>query len=159
MEKTTNNTAITIPTQSKNKIIIPAAIVVLLVLTAIGAYAYSANVTSVHPTPKMMMQSMMKGSYKDGTYTVVGNYVSPGGPREIDVTITLNDDIITDSVFVGKATDATSKRFQGEFSDNYKTMVIGKNIDEVSLTKVSGSSLIPKGFMDAVEKIKAEAQG
>jgi hypothetical protein len=37
-------------------------------------------------------------------------------------------------------------------------MVVGKNISELQLTKVSGSSLTPQGFMDALEKIKAEAQ-
>ena len=37
-------------------------------------------------------------------------------------------------------------------------MVVGKNIDEVAITKVAGSSLTPKGFTDALEKIKADAK-
>lgn len=61
-------------------------------------------------------------------------------------------------IFEGLATDPNSKRFQGEFADGYKAQVIGKPIAEVFLTKVSGSSLTPKGFNDAVEKIKSEAK-
>jgi uncharacterized protein with FMN-binding domain len=95
--------------------------------------------------------------YENGTYTVTGNYVSPGGPRDIGVTVVIVNDVITDATFEGRATDPTSKRFQGEFGDNFKPMVVGKNIDEVVLTKVSGSSLTPKGFNDAVQKIKSEA--
>ncbi len=37
-------------------------------------------------------------------------------------------------------------------------VVVGKKIDEVQLTKVAGSSLTPKGFMDALEKVKTEAK-
>ena len=37
--------------------------------------------------------------------------------------------------------------------------VIGKDIDEVNLTKVSSSSLTPKGFMDALKQIEVEAKG
>jgi hypothetical protein len=41
---------------------------------------------------------------------------------------------------------------------DYKQYVVGKKIDEVQLTKVSGSSLTPQGFNDALAKIKAEAK-
>lgn len=51
-----------------------------------------------------------------------------------------------------------SARFQDLFAQNYKPLVIGKNIDEVQLGKVSGSSLTPMGFNDALAKIKTQAQ-
>lgn len=98
------------------------------------------------------------GTYKDGTYESKGQYVSPAGPEEIDVTVTLKDNVITDAVVVSEATARNSVRFQGKFVDGFKPFVIGKNINEVHLTQVSGSSLTPKGFDDALEKIKAQAK-
>ncbi len=97
-------------------------------------------------------------NYKDGVYDAIGNYTSPGGAEEIGLTITLKDNIIVDSGFEVKATRPTSKQLQGVFSENYKQYVIGKNINEVNLTKVSSSSLTPKGFNDALNKIKIEAK-
>ncbi len=103
--------------------------------------------------------SMMAGEYKDGTYSATGNYVSPAGQEEVEVELTLADGVIEDVTFTGKATNEKSVFMQGVFSDNYKALVQGKNIDEVQLDKVSGSSLTPKGFMDALDKIKTEAKG
>lgn len=119
----------------------------------------NSQVKMVNETPaandSMMNESSM---YKDGTYEMVGNYVSPGGPETVGATVTLANDIITDTTIEVQATRPTSKEKQEDFAANYKPMVIGKNIDEVVLTKVSGSSLTPKGFNDALEKIKAEAK-
>lgn len=104
-------------------------------------------------------QQMMESSmYQDGTYEMIGEYVSPGGPETVGVTVTLANGIITDSNVEVLATRPASVAKQTDFAENYKEMVIGKNIDEVMLTKVSGSSLTPKGFNDAIEKIKAEAK-
>lgn len=150
------------------KIVVPVVIVALVVLAAVGVFAYQNMQNQNQPavieqivetqTETNAMPTTEDSAYTDGTYEVVGTYVSPGGPREINVTLTLQNGVVTATEFEGLATDATSKRFQGEFADGYEAMVVGKNIDEISLTKVSGSSLTPKGFMDAVEKIKVEAQ-
>lgn len=99
-----------------------------------------------------------KITYKDGEYTVIGNYISPGGTEEIGVTVTLENGIITEAEVEPRATRPISKEKQADFEANYKPMVIGKKIDEVRLTKVSGSSLTPKGFNDALEKVKAQAR-
>lgn len=162
MEEETQNSG------GKNKMVMPTVIIALVVFAAIGFYLYSnisASDTAPSPTGSVMEQAPSPSgameadtAYKDGTYSVVGNYVSPGGPRELNVTITLSDGVITTAETEGTATDATSQRFQGEFVDNFQPQVVGKNIDEVNLTKVAGSSLSPKGFNDALEKVKAEAQ-
>jgi uncharacterized protein with FMN-binding domain len=102
--------------------------------------------------------TMTAGNYKDGTYTAVGDYISPGGTEQLGVTLTIKSGVITSSDVEVKATRPISKTRQTDFKDNYKAQVKGKNINEIVLTKVSGSSLSPKGFNDAVEKIKAEAQ-
>ncbi len=96
--------------------------------------------------------------YRNGIYSVVGEYISPGGMESIGVTLTLVNGVITDSVVIPHAERPISVTMQADFTANYKTFVVGKNIDEVSLTKVSGSSLTPVGFNDALAKIKIEAQ-
>lgn len=98
------------------------------------------------------------GAYKDGTYTAVGDYTSPGGAEQLGVTLTIANGVVTTSEVEVKATRPISKTRQTDFKDNYKAQVDGKNIDELVLTKVSGSSLSPKGFNDAVEQIKQQAQ-
>lgn len=95
--------------------------------------------------------------YKNGTYTAVGNYVSPGGREEFSVTLTLANGVINDSSVVVESGIPTSVQFQTEFASNYKQFVIGKSIEDLKLTKVAGSSLTPIGFNDAVAKIKAQA--
>lgn len=97
-------------------------------------------------------------AYKDGTYTAEGVYTSPGGEEQLGVTLTLANGVVTSSEVEVKATRPISKTRQTDFKDNYKAQVDGKSIDEIVLGKVSGSSLSPKGFNDAVEKIKQEAQ-
>ncbi|MBA3732773.1 hypothetical protein H0W91_00120 [Patescibacteria group bacterium] len=96
-------------------------------------------------------------AYKDGTYTAVGNYFTPGGEESITVTLILKNGIVTDSNVVSNAIRPQSKEFQAIFIANYKPLVIGKSISTLYLDKVSGSSLTPKGFNDAVSKIKVQA--
>lgn len=118
------------------------------------------SVPAPAPTPVPIPAPSPKptaSTYKDGTYTAVGTYESPAGPEAIDVTLTLKGDVITDTTVVGEATNRKSISMQGQFIDNYKPQVIGKKIQDVNLTKVSGSSLTPIGFNDALTKIESKA--
>lgn len=150
---------------SMGKFALPIGVVVVIAIAAIALYNSQSD-ENTQTIPQVTQESQSPEDthtagtteYADGIYAATGNYVSPGGPREIGVTITLANGVITDSTFEGRAQDATSQRFQGEFADNYKQLIVGKNIDEVSLTKVSGSSLTPIGFTEALEEIKAQAQ-
>lgn len=102
--------------------------------------------------------TIQAASYKDGTYDVKGAYTSPAGPETIDVKLTLKDNVVTDAVVVSEATAPKSKFMQAAFISGYKDMVVGKKINDIHLEKVSGSSLTPMGFNDALEKIKSQAQ-
>ncbi len=114
--------------------------------------------STVRVLPSGSPTDELSQNYKDGSYDVVGDYVSPGGPEQIEVKMTLKDNTIADVEVISKAERPQTKNFQGIFIANYKPLVVGKNINEVHLTKVSGSSLTPKGFDDALEKIKAAAK-
>lgn len=95
--------------------------------------------------------------YNNGSYTSAGFYTSPAGNEEVEITLVITNDIVTDATFVGKATNGGSIRAQSLFNEGFKAEVVGKNIDEIQLDVVNGSSLTPDGFMDALAKIKAEA--
>ena len=95
--------------------------------------------------------------YKDGTYSATGSYMSPGGEDQLGVSVTLKDDIITSASVTNMANDGRSQRYQDMFISGYKQYVIGKNIADVSLSKVSGSSITPGGFNDALAQIKSQA--
>jgi uncharacterized protein with FMN-binding domain len=139
-------------------------------LTLVGAgCAGKTQVTTDVPTPSVAVGEPNPSTppekpvaavtvYKDGTYTATGNYVSPGGPEEIKVTITLKADVIVAAEVVPMATNPKSVFMQGQFVSGYKALVVGKKIDEVQLGVVSGSSLTPKGFMEALAEIKVQAK-
>jgi len=99
-----------------------------------------------------------ESGYKDGAYSSTGTYVSPAGQEEVDITLTLQGGVVASAVFVGKATNPGSVKNQGLFKAGFELQVVGKPIDSINLTVVNGSSLTPKGFMDALMKIKAEAK-
>lgn len=96
--------------------------------------------------------------YTDGTYTATGNYLSPGGAESIGVTLTLKDGVVTSAAVQTMGRERESREMQKAFAGGFKTYVIGKSIATLSVDKVSGSSLTPKGFNDAVVKIRAQAQ-
>ena len=97
------------------------------------------------------------GSYTDGEYTESADYQSPNGTEEVTVTVTLADGVITAVEVVGDGDNPNSKRYQTEFADGIADVVVGKNIDDISVDKVAGSSLTSAGFNDAIEAIKADA--
>ncbi|MFT4087270.1 MAG: FMN-binding protein [Gordonia sp. (in: high G+C Gram-positive bacteria)] len=96
--------------------------------------------------------------YKDGKYSATGTYQSPGGQQQIGVTVELKDDKITTLSLDRSKTKGTSAEFQGKFASGIDAQVIGKNIDDLDVHKVSGSSLTSGGFNDAIDQIKSEAK-
>ena len=124
-----------------------------------GGPSIPADTTQGATSPAVMTGSSTSvKKYKDGTYSATGNYNSPGGAETIGVMIVLKNGIIVDSTVTPMAFRPASKMIQADFTANYKQFVTGKNIDEVNLDKVSGSSLTPIGFNDALTQVKAQAK-
>lgn len=97
-------------------------------------------------------------TYTDGTYSADGSYLDGGGTLEtIAVTLTLEGDVITGVEVTGDPQNPESERYQSEFIGGIADEVVGKDIDEISVDRVAGSSLTSGGFNDAVEMIRAEA--
>lgn len=97
------------------------------------------------------------GTYTNGTYSETGSYISPGGRESVEVTLTIENEIITSAEVTANAASRDSKEYQDKFISGYKSQVVGKNVDEVSLSRVAGSSLTSNGFNAALELIKADA--
>lgn len=154
-------------TQPKNQSLMTGvALIALVVIVALGAVAYNSSnnppaSSGTNSSPTIVgndaNNAAMATAFKNGEYEAVGKYQTPGGETEVGVTLTLDNGVVT-AVDVEKlATVPISQKFQDEFIASYKEQVIGKKINELQLSKVSGSSLTPKGFNDALEKIKTQA--
>lgn len=117
-----------------------------------------ADNTNPAATAKVELTTAVSAAYKDGAYTATGNYSSPAGPEDIGVSLTLKNDTVTDATVVQRATNFKSIKMQQAFIGGFKQYVIGKKIDTINLDVVSGSSLTPMGFNDALAKIKASAK-
>lgn len=152
--------------EKKNNGVIIGTVAVLVLLVAVyGYYSYS-NKTSTVPevavTPTVTVSPIVTtapaNKFKDGSYSATGNYNSPGGAEEIGVNVTVKGDVITDASVKVMATRPVSKNFQTIVSTNIKSLVVGKKLNDVVLDKVSGSSLTPKGWNDAISKIESQAR-
>jgi hypothetical protein len=108
---------------------------------------------TITPTSIAMMQE-----YRNGRFTANGNYSSPGGAESVRVTIELENGIVKNVEFEGQTSNSTSRRFHGFFESGLSAQVVGKNIEEIRLGRVSGSSLTSIGFNAALENIKNESR-
>lgn len=96
--------------------------------------------------------------YKDGTYTADGSYQTPETVEKISVSITVHDDAVTAVEVTGDPQAAETKHYQGQFIGGISAQVVGKKLDDISVSRVSGSSLTSKGFTQALDEIRTEAK-
>jgi uncharacterized protein with FMN-binding domain len=161
-------------TSNKKRVLTGIVAVAMLALLAGGAFALkgkeqTASAAQPGNSSGQSSQAMAQASepsatapasstYRNGTYTATGDYVSPGGNEHITVTVTLSSDKITAASVAPQPATSTSRQYQGMFASNFKQFVVGKDADEVSLSRVSGSSLTSRGFNDALDQIKQQAK-
>ena len=91
---------------------------------------------------------------KDGIYKGKSANYAYGA---IQVSIKITDGKIADIKVTPEATNGTSRGFQAKFASGISDEVVGKSLDELDVSKVSGSSLTSQGFNQAIEQIKADA--
>lgn len=73
----------------------------------------------------------------------------------LTITLSLEGKIIKNLELTQVATNGESQQYQDGFASEIKTTVVGKNIDEINVTRVAGASYTSSAFMDALSKIKA----
>ena len=114
----------------------------------------SAPATSDSPAA----DSSSSSSYKAGDYEAEGSYSNPGGESTVKVALTLESDGTISSVKVTpEADNGTSRQYQEKFAGGISGEVVGKSIDSLDVSVVSGSSLTSGGFNQAIDSIKSEA--
>ncbi|MFJ4225585.1 FMN-binding protein [Microbacterium sp. NPDC089695] len=97
------------------------------------------------------------GDYQDGTYTADGSYQTPETVESISVTLTIADGVVESVEVTGDPQARETEQYQGQFIDGISDEVVGKNLDDLNVSRVAGSSLTSGGFNQAVESIKEQA--
>ena len=116
--------------------------------------------TNSTPSPPSSASSTLApgsfaADYIDGQYSADGWY--GGLPSSIGVTVTLADDVVTAVAVTPHATNPTSLELQERFAEAIPGVVIGRDIDELQIDRLAGSSGTPVGFHDALDQIKSQA--
>ncbi len=115
--------------------------------------------TSVTPTPSMPPATVSATVFADGTYTASGFYFTPARTRQtIDVTLTIEDDIIVDSHVVYDGKEGYSNPNQERFDHAYKSQVIGVSLQDVRLSRVGAASLTSTTFNETIADIIVQAK-
>ncbi|MGG6379501.1 FMN-binding protein [Paenarthrobacter sp. NEAU-H11] len=127
---------------------------------AVAGCAPSAGSSTAATTPATGASTTAAGGaeYKDGMYSADGTYVSPNGTETVGVQLTLAAGTVTDVQITQHPSNPNTRKFQGEFAGGIAAQVVGRNIDELNVSKVAGSSLTSGGFNKALEQIKSEAR-
>ncbi|WP_424449234.1 hypothetical protein [Microbacterium arborescens] len=94
--------------------------------------------------------------YRDGTYEARGWYGSL--PSHHDVTLTIENNTVTDVDITTPAEDRTSLGYQQRFAAALPRAIVGRPIDELSVDRLAGSSGCSEGFMNALAQIKTDAR-
>lgn len=163
----------TIETSNSKKLLAALAVLIVVTVMALGVKLLSPKKSAITQAPTTTVPTTSQTNstpatttttpatsqqYKDGTFKAIGNYTSPGGPESIQVSLTLKNGTVTDSTVQSGANDSEAQQFQNDFIQGYKTFVVGKSVDSIQLSNVSGSSLTPIGFNNALQQIKNQAK-
>lgn len=135
------------------------AIIVLTGLSTTGMILILNKNESSNPQSDSTPQRQVsrEANYNDGSYSATGTYPTQGGRESISLTVIVAKNLIMDASVIQNGITPQAKEYQERFVSSYKELVIGKKIDEVSLSRVAGSSLTSIGFNKALEQIKSNA--
>jgi uncharacterized protein with FMN-binding domain len=95
-------------------------------------------------------------SYVDGEYSARGWYGSL--PSHQDVTLTIEDGVVTDVDITTPAEDETSLGYQERFALALPDEIVGRPLDEIGVDRLAGASGCSEGFMDALAEIRGTAR-
>ena len=88
------------------------------------------------------------------TYSATVNYKVPeGGSQSMALTVTVNGTTISNISVSQSKSGENSKKWQNNFENSYKSLVLGKNIKSVNLSRVGGASLTTNAFNQAIKSI------
>lgn len=153
--------------QNKSRLIGLVAIVLISTAATTGTVLVkAAQDNQVTSQPNILNSNSATASttstaatYKDGTYNASGSFYTPDGVEQIGVTVTLaKGDISSVKVDDSNIYNGTSFAYTERFVNGINSVVVGKNIDNVNVGRISGASLTPMGFNSAIDTIKNDAR-
>ena len=133
-------------------------IILLVAVTTTAIVITENNNSSTGQTTNSTVNETNLASYEDGTYRAIGSYFSPGGQATVELTVTLENGVITSTELATGSAPGESQVYIDQFIDGYEVEVIGKEIETVQLSRVAGASLTSIGFNDALDQIKDDAR-
>ncbi|MFZ2025949.1 MAG: FMN-binding protein [Microgenomates group bacterium] len=75
--------------------------------------------------------------------------------ESMTVQIYLEGQIVKDLQLNQVASNGESQQYQDAFAAEIKTLVVGKNINELQIDRIAGASYTSNAFMEALTKIKS----
>ena len=99
---------------------------------------------------------VITNKYKNGEFSENIKYDSPGGSEDLGVNIKIENDVVVSLSIIEGAHHPKSKQYQKAFIDGVEGKVVGKNLDEVSPSTISGASLTTNAFNLMIRQIKSD---
>ncbi len=118
----------------------------------------TSSTATTTPSSSTNAGSTTTSGYKDGTYSATSSYYVPHSSETIRVTATVKDGVVTSSSITNSEGDGVSASYQQGFASIYKSYVVGKKINGLSLSRIAGASDTTQGFNDALAQIANQAQ-
>lgn len=87
------------------------------------------------------------------TYSTSVSYEVPNGTQSMSVTLILENGIIISANTTHSMT-GKSASYQKNFQSSYQNQVIGKNINNINLSRVGGASITTNAFNQAIYSIR-----
>lgn len=135
----------------------PLVIVLIVGLTGYGVYASGFSFSDFNEAETVVIEDEVS-LYKDGVYEATTTYSIPYGYREpMKVLVELKDNKVASTSVLFDVVDYTSEGHQESFVNLFRTRVLGRRIDEISLSRIGGASLTSRAYNKALEQIKIEA--
>jgi hypothetical protein len=109
-----------------------------------------------NPLEVVSPTTIPSSTFADGSYSSSLSYRTPEGMYEMTVGVTIKQDMVMATTLTFNEEGAQSG-YSKRFTNAYKESVMGKDLEEVSLSRVGGASLTTKAFNTALSDIRAQA--
>ncbi|WP_318391126.1 hypothetical protein [Microbacterium maritypicum] len=138
---------------------VAAAVGIVASAVSIAACAGSddarPDVSAPSAPPRVEGDTVTTDTYRDGEYSARGWYGSL--PSHHDVTLTIENGIVTDVDITTPADHEISLGYQQRFADALPREVVGTPLDDIVVDRLAGSSGCSEGFMNALADMRENA--
>lgn len=134
------------------------AIFIIILCGLVTFIAFKSNFETKIPNNELNdgdKKSLSKSvANNNTTYQTTVNYEVPEKNQTLTLSLTLQNNIVINSV-VTQSMHGKSREYQEDFEKSYKVKIIGKNINDINLSRIGGASLTTNAFNQAINIIKS----